>query len=86
MKLDRASLRKILISEACGCMSEPIEPYELDPEIGSHKDHEMVNYQNPATIAISRDSVLECVAALAMSVSCPVTRDRLLDAVRDLIE
>ena len=81
MKLDRQSLRRILIQEACGCMDPGLE----SDYVMGYKDTE---YEVPDAIlpgSIDKDSVLNSVAVLAMASDCPATREALLSVVYDLM-
>ncbi len=81
MKIGRDKLRKILLEEACGCMaSEPSLEYFED-----EMDHEFHGENIVPQSGVDKDSVLNCVAVLAISVNCPVTREALLSTVYDLM-
>ena len=82
MKLDRSSLRKILIAEACGCMGVDVEP-ELEYYEADYGMDEIPETSSPGSI--DRDSALNSVAVLAMAVDCPVTREALLSVVHELM-
>jgi len=78
MRIGRDKLRQILLEEACGCMaSEPEMEYAYGVEDDDH-------YPSPHS-SVDKNSVLNCVAVLAMSVDCPVTRDTLLSTVYELM-
>ena len=92
MNITREILREIIseemktISEGCGCgcagapggcggSKEDIKP--LPDYEDSMEDH--------SSEFMSRDESLKAVVAIAMSTSCPLTRDALLSVVEDLL-
>ena len=80
MKLDRKSLRKILIQEACGCMGIDSVDYLEDDVMDMPVHHKpSVNMGG-----IDKESVVNCVVVLAQAVDCPVTREILLSAVHEI--
>ena len=85
MKIGRDKLRKILIEEACGCMAaEPALGY-FEDSVADDSHHYQDEPLQASHASVDRDSVLNCVAVLAMSVECPVTREALLSTVYELM-
>lgn len=85
MKINRDKLRKILLEEACGCMAgEPSLEY-FEDSIDSDHQQEIYDDHLGGQLVVDKDSVLNCVAVLAISVNCPVTREALLSTVYDLM-
>ena len=95
MKISKLQLRKIIEEEknlalsegGCGCggstvPTEQLSDYEEDytnmPGDYGHDDHSIDQF-------MSKEESLKAVVAIAMSTSCPVTRETLLDAVRELM-
>jgi|TARA_E500000331_G_C17197204_1_gene687675 hypothetical protein len=99
MKISRALLNKIvneeinLISEGCGCgcNGKPggcgNKSYEDIETLDSHVDDSILHDSSSVadTEFLTREETLKAVVALAMSTSCPVTRDSLLVTVRELM-
>ena len=97
MRISKRQLRKIIEEEkkivlnegGCGCGGtaadiRPLPDYEDDYSdmVGDHEDH---GHANDSDQFMSRDESLKAVVAIAMSTSCPITRNTLLDAVRELM-
>ena len=98
MRISRRQLRKIIEEEKniflnegdCGCggSMEDIRPLphhddDYSDMVGDHDEHDHDDHVSDQFM--SRDESLKAVVAIAMSTSCPMTRNTLLDAVRELM-
>ena len=99
MRVDRESLRKIMLEEiklineggcGCGCKGMPggcgdtsYDTYDGYSE--DHGHHDEISDHVSNTEFLTRDESLKSVVAIAMSTSCPITRESLLNLVKELM-
>jgi len=99
MSLDRVLLRKMIISEmkiisedcGCGCNGSPGgcggDISDEDSYLDYEEDSETLHASDVTTEDqfMTKGESLKAVVAIALSTTCPVTRDALLSTVEDIM-
>ena len=99
MRVNRVLLRNMIASEmkvisegcGCGCKGAPggcgDNILDVEPLVGyeSAEDHLHSEISQVEDQFMTREESLKAVVAIALSTTCPMTRDSLLSAVEDLL-